>query len=110
MVIGNGERRVGSWVGVKEGKNLWREGMGEGEKKDRNMEVVEGGKGMREGRREKEVRRDGEKSSGKKGGEKKREERGVNIMITDVQHKDHPSFNRFEYYLNICISDSCQRT
>lgn len=44
MVIGNGERRVGSWVGMKEGRNLGREGMGEGEKKDRNMEVVKGGK------------------------------------------------------------------
>lgn len=75
MTIGNKERRrVGSWVGVKEGRTLGKEGTGEGKKKDRNMEVVEGGKGMREGR-EKEVRRDGEKSRGKKGG-------GVN-MITD---------------------------
>lgn len=92
-------------MGMKEGRNLGREGTGEGEKKDRNMEVVEGGKGMREGRRERRKLGGMERKA-----EARREEGGVNIMITDIQHKDHPSFNGFEYYLNICISDSCQRT
>lgn len=60
---------------------------------------------MREERRERRKSgRDGEKTGGKEEGG------GVNIMIIDIQHKDHPLFDEFKYYLNICISDSCQRT
>lgn len=63
-------------MGMKEGKNLGREGTGENEK-DRNMEVVEGGKGMREGRTERR------KLGMERKAKARREEGGVNIMITD---------------------------
>lgn len=42
--------------------------------------------------------------------EGREKEGGVNVMIRDIQHKDHPLFDESEYYLNTCISDSCQRT
>lgn len=46
-----GRGREGSW-GVEEGRNLGREEKGEGEKKDRTKEALEGGKGSRGGRKE----------------------------------------------------------
>lgn len=81
------EREGGSW-GVEEGRNLGREGKGEGEKKDRTKEALEGGKrkqgrkeGMREERRERRKSgRDREKTGGKEEGG------GVNIMIIDIHH------------------------
>lgn len=62
------------------------------------MEVRElGGEGK--GSREERRKREGEKG-GKKGGGRS----------WCCDHRYTALFDEYEYYLNICISDSCQRT